>query len=311
MNVQGKPDVIMSVIVPVYNHEDYLETALKSVQAQSVGDWECVIVDDDSTDASAEIAKRFVRQDGRFRYIYQQNQGVSGARNTGLSAAKGRYIQFLDSDDVLEKDKWKLQLEWLLQQKQPALSYCDYYRFEGSPVSGRKPVWITPKLSITQPLRDLILKWETEISIAISCFLFDAWFFKEKGICFDETLPNHVDWDCWIQIFMLKPQINYVDAKLVGYRLQPKGLTRDFKRMREGFVKAIEKHLNNCGEKIPEHRWFKRKLALTKLQYAPWRLLYWRKYYWYLKSKILFLKETISKSLWTNFFSKWTKSTVR
>jgi hypothetical protein len=89
----------LSVVVPTFNRASYLKVCLDSLRAQSCPDWECLIIDDGSTDDSAVVADRFVSSDGRFVYHQQANAGVSAARNTGLERARGEWIAFLDSDD--------------------------------------------------------------------------------------------------------------------------------------------------------------------------------------------------------------------
>lgn len=91
-----------SVIIPVYNVETYLRECLDSVLNQSYEDWEAVCVNDGSTDHSANILDEYASNDHRFKTINQPNGGLSAARNTGMKAAKGEYILFLDSDDWLE-----------------------------------------------------------------------------------------------------------------------------------------------------------------------------------------------------------------
>ena len=92
---------MISVIVPVYNVEDYLPRCLESISAQTYKDIEVIIVDDGSTDSSGKICDEFCKKDSRFRVIHQKNQWLSGARNTGLKHAKGEYVYFLDSDDYI------------------------------------------------------------------------------------------------------------------------------------------------------------------------------------------------------------------
>lgn len=91
-----------SIIVPVYNVEKYLKECLDSVLHQTFADWECICVNDGSTDGSVAILEEYAEKDRRFRIITQSNKGLSAARNTGIDAAKGDYILFLDSDDWLE-----------------------------------------------------------------------------------------------------------------------------------------------------------------------------------------------------------------
>ncbi len=100
----------ISVVVPVYNVELYLDTCLESIAGQTFGDLEVVMVDDGSTDSSAAIAQRFVDRDPRFRLLTQANGGLSKARNTGTDAATGEFLAFVDSDDYLAPNAYELLL---------------------------------------------------------------------------------------------------------------------------------------------------------------------------------------------------------
>lgn len=92
---------LVSVIMPCYNQGCYLSEALESVINQTYSDWECIIIDDGSTDSSEEIAKEYCQKDGRIRYIYQDNAGVIAARNNAIAASSGEYILPLDADDSI------------------------------------------------------------------------------------------------------------------------------------------------------------------------------------------------------------------
>ena len=91
--------VKISIIIPVYNCEDYLEQCIKSVLAQSLKELEMICIDDGSTDFSAQLLQEFARKDKRIVLLCQENQGPGGARNAGIRQAKGKYIIFLDADD--------------------------------------------------------------------------------------------------------------------------------------------------------------------------------------------------------------------
>lgn len=90
-----------SVIVPAYNAQDTLAETLDAILAQTHQDWECVVVDDGSTDSTLGIAETYARRDARFRVISQANQGTAGAYNTGVAAAEGHYIAICSADDIL------------------------------------------------------------------------------------------------------------------------------------------------------------------------------------------------------------------
>lgn len=95
---------MVSIIVPIYNAERYLDVCIESLIKQTYKDIEILLIDDGSTDQSADICCRYSAQDSRIRYIYQENQGVSVARNNGLNASKGAWICFVDSDDWASTD---------------------------------------------------------------------------------------------------------------------------------------------------------------------------------------------------------------
>ncbi len=96
--------MLFSIIIPVYNVEKYLRECLESVLCQTYEDWETICINDGSTDGSATILEEYAAKDSRFKVISQANGGLSVARNSGLEAASGDYVLFLDSDDYLEKD---------------------------------------------------------------------------------------------------------------------------------------------------------------------------------------------------------------
>ena len=101
----------MSIIVPVYNVEDYLRRCLDSIERQTLAAWECICVDDGSPDGCGAILDEYAAKDSRFVAIHQENAGVSVARNAGIDAARAEYIGFVDPDDWIESDTYELALE--------------------------------------------------------------------------------------------------------------------------------------------------------------------------------------------------------
>lgn len=93
---------MISVIIPVYNVQPYLDECIQSVIRQEYTDFECILVDDGSTDGSGQICDKWQKKDARIKVIHQSNQGVSAARNAGIEVARGEYITFIDSDDWVD-----------------------------------------------------------------------------------------------------------------------------------------------------------------------------------------------------------------
>lgn len=104
---------MVSIVVPVYNAAKYLEECIASVFSQSFDDWELILVDDGSSDGSGLIIDRMAEADPRVKAIHRANGGMSAARNTGIAAARGEFMYFLDADDVLHPDALKLLLRRL------------------------------------------------------------------------------------------------------------------------------------------------------------------------------------------------------
>ncbi len=115
----------ISIIVPVYNAENYLECCLNSILVQSYRDFELILIDDGSTDKSADICDLYARRDGRVRVFHQENKGVSEARDKGVSQARGNYIAFIDADDSVETDYLKT-LYTDICRYHTDIACCDY-----------------------------------------------------------------------------------------------------------------------------------------------------------------------------------------
>lgn len=120
-----------SVIIPVYNVEAYLQACLDSVLNQTFEDWEAICVNDGSTDNSVTILEEYEHKDGRFKIVNQPNGGLSSARNTGLKAAAGDYVLFLDSDDWLESNALEKVSESLADEDMLCFSGRRFFEKEG------------------------------------------------------------------------------------------------------------------------------------------------------------------------------------
>jgi len=117
---------VISVIIPVYNVEQYLHRCLDSLIAQTYGNIELIIINDGSTDGSGRICDEYAVKDSRIRVIHQSNNGLSAALNTGLKKATGNYIGFVDSDDWIESDMYEV-LYTAITSKSVPISIAGFY----------------------------------------------------------------------------------------------------------------------------------------------------------------------------------------
>lgn len=120
----------ISIIIPVYNTEKYVKKCLNSIREQSYLNWECILIDDGSTDESGKICDKYAISDSRFRVIHKKNEGVSVARNTGIQLACGKWIGFVDSDDWIEKDTYKTAYQYAMDTNADIVQW-GYCRSDG------------------------------------------------------------------------------------------------------------------------------------------------------------------------------------
>ena len=107
---------LISVVIPAYNAEQFLDETLESVLSQTYENWECIIVNDGSTDSTESVAKKWCEKDSRFRLTDKENGGPSSARNWGIKESKAEYIAFLDADDLYMPNFLEVCLETLIKK---------------------------------------------------------------------------------------------------------------------------------------------------------------------------------------------------
>ncbi len=210
-------DPLVSIIVPCYNQSQYLTEALDSIYNQTFTNWECLIIDDGSTDNTAEVAKSFVDKDSRFVYFFKENGGVSSTRNLGLENANGQYIQFLDCDDVLDVKKLELSIKELELNKNTQIVISNFRMFtDDVKVS-------SPPFCVLNPeyfnLEGFLYEWNISFSLQMQCGFFDAVLFK--NIRFPENLSAQEDWVVWISLFKTGCEAVFIDKPLAYYRINP------------------------------------------------------------------------------------------
>lgn len=259
---------IVSVVIPCYNHAHYVRYALDSVLAQTFADWEAIVVDDGSTDDTPSAVAAFV--DPRVRYIRQTNQGLSAARNTGVEAAQGEYLAFLDADDA-----WRpgfLQRCVSALSRDPALSGV-YTRV----------VFIDPEHNTLPQLGG-----ETVPAAAFRDRLKEGGFFppcavlvratmaREAG-SFDTHLTSLEDWDMWLRISERRPMLGLLEP-LACYRVYPGSMSTNVERMHKNRIAVLVKHFGELGndgeheadEKRRAYGFVCRCTALDHIQQGHW-----------------------------------------
>ena len=208
----------ISIIVPVYNVEKFLPRCLDSIIGQTFKDWECLVIDDGSTDASGAICDEYALKDNRIKVFHKDNGGVSTARNLGLDNASGEWIAFCDSDDSVESN-W-LDLTYALGIKeQTQLVVCDFYEETPKGIKSHS-AW---DYTGTHPY-DPSLKYPEVINQALLYSWGVVWdllikneFLKTHRIRFDEGISYSEDTVFFIKLLAYGIRTSYLEIPLYYY----------------------------------------------------------------------------------------------
>jgi glycosyltransferase involved in cell wall biosynthesis len=155
---------LISVIIPMYNTRDYIEQTVRSVLAQTYSKLELIIVDDGSKDDGAKLVQALQRDDPRVKYIYQENQGVSAARNNAIANSSGEYLAFLDSDDLWKPDKLEKQMSRIEATGMEAC-YCGYQQFCGAEMGRTFPERYFEGCILTEVIQEKVSVWTSTVVI--------------------------------------------------------------------------------------------------------------------------------------------------
>jgi glycosyltransferase involved in cell wall biosynthesis len=221
---------LVSVIIPAYNQGRYLGKAIQSVLDQTYPHLEAIIVDDGSTDDSAEVARSF--HDPRLHYVYQDNRGLSAARNTGVRYAHGEYLAYLDSDDLFLPRKLEL-LAGILDAN-PDLGFA-----AGQAVPIDENDQPLGHLFDSPPPEDpsrLLLGNPFHVG---SVLVRARWQTEAGG--FDETLRSYEDWDMWLRLVLLGCQMGWADEPVSLYRFHTAQMTRLGSQMTRATFAVLDK----------------------------------------------------------------------
>jgi glycosyltransferase involved in cell wall biosynthesis len=209
-----------------------LGDAVRSVLQQSFPDWELIIVDDGSTDNTPEIVAQF--DDPRIHYVYQANKRLPGARNTGIRAARGNLIAFLDSDDLFLPDKLAVQVEYL--QAHPEIGL----------VAGGF-IEVDRNLNVLRTLSP----WKEHPTLKVVDWVHTCPFcpgvplirreWLEKAELFDEKMPYVEDWDLWLRMSFLGCQMAWLEKTVCYYRIHGGNMVRHAVLMKNGMLRMFEK----------------------------------------------------------------------
>lgn len=244
----------LSIIVPCYNAGKYLAKTLDSVINQTCHEWECVIVDDGSTDNSIEIYSRYAEQDSRFVTILQENSGAGAARNNGIKIAQGEFILLLDADDWISENCVENVLDFFKENPNATM-----YNL--------RSMWIDEQSKTTIPGHHYIDYRHVLIYGQNNMMVFKKADFEEKG-GFDVAMKRGFeDWEFYVRLLSPSSIVKVSDDVLYYYRINVSqhnvsaiGELHKAEVMKYIYKKNIDKYMDVLGAPQLQYQWADRRL---------------------------------------------------
>jgi len=237
---------LVSVIIPTFNYGQFIGQTLESVQAQTYQNWECVVVDDDSTDNTPQVVTRYAVGDNRIKYLHQINQRQAAARNHGLQHATGKYVQFLDADDLIEPYKLERQVGYLEQHPEVDIVYSSVRYFSSENIHERlfsmgkdNSPWMPEVSGAGQDILSLLVRANI---MAVNSPLVRRSVVDDVGP-FDHKLPPLEDWDFWLRCAVKGKRFQHdkTNGTLALVRSHPASSSRNKTRMMRAGVRMRRK----------------------------------------------------------------------
>lgn len=212
-----KSDGLVSMIITCYNQENHILNTLKSVKNQTYINWECIVIDDGSTDKSAEVIKELSKVDARFIYYHQNNAGVSVARNNGFKLAKGEYIHFLDGDDTIFPEKLEKQIYHFEQNQYISVCVTDHRHYYE-----KTNEYKHYKFDVLEsnPLKQLVYGWQNGVAFPLHAVLYKRNLWKENELPFATDYEGRSeDWIFNVMVALKGETYYYLDEILCNYHM--------------------------------------------------------------------------------------------
>jgi len=234
---------MISIIIPSYNSAHLICDTLESVLQSTLSYFEIIIINDGSTDNTQDVVTPYLA-DTRIKYIYQHNKGLAGARNTGINAANGEYLVFLDADDLILPNKLHVQSEYLNQHPEIDMVYSLSQWF------------IEYDLNDTRPVTFPVYEGDVLDQLIYGNFMHvnSVMVRREKVIAaglFDETLRELEDWDLWLRMVLRGSKIGFTPGILSKVRIRRGSMTSNQKRMDTTMARVLQKTIDNLAQSHP------------------------------------------------------------
>ncbi len=289
---------IISIIVPVYNVEEYLPSCLKSIQNQTFTDFECILINDGSTDESGEICDIICQKDNRFKVIHQKNKGYQTARNTGLNIANGKYIYFIDSDDYVHCQILETLYKAITESNSSlAMVYGKSvynHDINDTTYSTKNEYMILPQNVLIQ---NLFSNSETDLQYQV---VWNKLYSKDllKNIRFINTASEDTFFN--LEVYLQVDKLALIQTELYYWYQHSTSITHQ--GINKRFIDVISTY-HNCYKYIPTDKYHYKAYCIYKLYKRIFNIRYYTRntpYEKYAIDKISNIKKDTWKDIWSN-----------
>lgn len=204
---------IISIIIPLYNAKEHILETLESIRNQSYENWECLLIDDHSTDGTFDLLKKYIVHDSRFKLLKRPNNyspGGCGARNYGFDISSGSFIQWFDADDLMDPNMLKIKLDNFTNNLDAVI--CKTVLFQGDIKNKYEK---ETEISSERPFVDF---FNGKITYYTPGPLWKKAFLLDLGFLFNTKLLNVQEWEFYCKILLRNPKINILNETLIFYR---------------------------------------------------------------------------------------------
>lgn len=292
---------LISIIIPTYNRAHLIGETLDSILAQTYENWECIVVDDGSTDNTSDVLAKYIKKDNRFQYYRRPEEKIKGpnsCRNYGFELSKGDYVKWFDSDDLMYITLLENQIKVIKGNIDCTVCKLVYYDLENNKLLRENKIY-SGNL-IEDYLKGIV-------AFYISGPLWKKTFLNKQEKLFDECIANLDDWDFNLRMLYQNPVIVYIDEPLIQYRIHQTSLSHEINKLNflelQSEFKAREKHLqlikiNKCADPYILENYIK-----DRYRYVLREALVKKD-----KNKMFFLKNLLVYQLKTKDFGAITKT---
>jgi glycosyltransferase involved in cell wall biosynthesis len=233
--------MLISIIIPAYNRAHLIVETLDSILAQTYSNWECIIVDDGSTDNTEKVVRKYIKEDKRFQFYSRpidKTKGANTCRNYGFELSKGGCVKWFDSDDIMHPNLLEKQLNSINRNIDCCVCKVAYYDFENNRILKENTIFSD------NLIEDYLVGG---VAFYVSGPLWNRFFLNKQAELFDELITNLDDWDFNLRMLYQEPSIVYLNEPLIKYRIHKASLSHEINKFNfneiQSEFRAIKKHL--------------------------------------------------------------------